>query len=93
MDISTSGAYAKPVWLNILVDKGHEIFCGFDNEKTGDIIANKMIRFFPTVKRLRPTKHDWNGILVSKYKKYALLLCEVALLRSTRIVDFSISFN
>ena len=40
-----------------------------DNDETGDIIANKMIRFFPTVKKLRPTKHDWNEILVSKYKK------------------------
>jgi len=69
MAISTSGAYAKPAWLNILIDKGYEIFCGFDNDETGDILANKMIRFFPTVKRLRPPKHDWNEILVSKYKK------------------------
>jgi len=66
--VSTSGAYAKPEWLSILIDKGHEIFCGFDNDETGDIFANKMIRFFPTVKRLRPTKHDWNEILVSKYR-------------------------
>ncbi len=51
----------------ILIDKGYEIFCGFDNDETGDILANKMIRFSPTVKRLRPTKHDWNEILVSKY--------------------------
>ncbi len=67
MAISTSGAYAKPAWLNILVYKGCEIFCGFDNDETGIILANKMIRFFPIVKRLRPTKHDWNEILVSKY--------------------------
>ena len=59
---------SKPAWLNILVYKGYEIFCGFDNEKTGYIFANKMIRFFPTVKRLRPTKHDWNEILVPKYR-------------------------
>ena len=56
-------------WLNILIDKGYEIFCGFDNDETGDILANKKIGFFLTVKRLRPTKHDWNEILVSKYKK------------------------
>jgi hypothetical protein len=31
MAISTSGAYAKPAWLNILIDKSYEIFCGFDN--------------------------------------------------------------
>jgi len=68
MAISTSGTYAKPAWLNILIDKGYEIFCGFDNDETGDILANKMIRFFPTIKRLRPTKHDWNEILVSKYR-------------------------
>ena len=30
-------------------------------------MTNKRNRFFPTVKRLRPTKHNWNEILVSKY--------------------------
>ena len=32
-----------------------------------DTIADKMIRRYPSVKRLRPTKHDWNEILQSKY--------------------------
>ena len=59
----------SPVPFFILIEKGYEIFCGFDNDETGDILANQMIGFFPTVKRLRPTKHDWNEILISKYKK------------------------
>jgi len=49
------------------INKDYEIFYGFDNDETGDILGNKMIRLFPTVKRLRPTNHDWNEILVSRY--------------------------
>jgi 5S rRNA maturation endonuclease (ribonuclease M5) len=65
--LSTSGANHNPAWLTTLINKGFEIYCGFDADEIGDTIADKMIRRYPSVKRLRPTKHDWNEILHSKY--------------------------
>ncbi len=65
--LSTSGANPNPAWLTTFINKGFEIYCGFDADEIGDTIADKMIRRYPSVKRLRPTKHDWNEILQSKY--------------------------
>jgi len=61
--ISTSGANHNPAWLKKFIDHGCDIYCGFDADKTGDILADKMISLYPSVKRLRPPGHDWNQLL------------------------------
>ncbi len=63
--ISTSGATADPAWLQNFITNGCEIYCGFDADKTGDTMANKMIKRYPSIKRLRPPIHDWNEVLQS----------------------------
>jgi hypothetical protein len=69
ISLSTSGVTANPAWLTTFIDKGLEIYCGFDADDTGDSFAEKMVRLFPNVKRLRPIKHDWNDVLRSKSEK------------------------
>jgi len=64
MAISTSGATSNPLWLRRLIEKGYDIYCGFDADETGDKMAEKMIIIHPTVKRLRPQLHDWNDLLI-----------------------------
>lgn len=66
MAVSTSGATPYPAWLPIVIEKGYEIFCGFDADETGDRVADKMIKRYPMVKRLRPPAHDWNDVLKSQ---------------------------
>lgn len=63
--ISASGSSPSPKWLHNLVNSELEIFCGFDDDETGNRNADKMIRFFPKIKRLKPLKHDWNDVLKS----------------------------
>ena len=65
MAISTSGATPNPLWLSHLIEKGYDIYCGFDADETGDRLAEKMISIHPTVTRLRPELHDWNDLLIS----------------------------
>ncbi len=60
------GANPNPAWLSSLIEKGFDIYCGFDSDDTVDSLANSMISLHPTVKRMRPTKHDWNEELQSK---------------------------
>jgi len=64
--VSTTGANSNPYWITHFIDQGFEIFCAFDSDETGERMANKMRELFPTVKRLRPEKHDWNEVLKSK---------------------------
>lgn len=61
--ISTSGAISDPAWLQNFITNGCEIYCGFDADEAGDNMANKMIKRYPSIKRLRPPKHDWNEVL------------------------------
>lgn len=61
--ISTSGARPNPRWLTPLIRHGHSVYCGFDADPTGDDMARTMIALHPTVKRLRPTRLDWNDVL------------------------------
>lgn len=61
--ISTSGATAKPAWLQNFIMKGCEIYCGFDSDRTGNMLADKMIKQYPSIKRLHPSRHDWNEVL------------------------------
>lgn len=68
MAVSTSGATPNPPWLSIFIHKGFEIFCAFDSDETGDSRANEMISLYPTVKRLRPKKKDWNDVLKAQLR-------------------------
>ena len=63
--ISTSGATANPAWLENFIANGCDIYCGFDADETGDTMANEMIKRYPSIKRLRPQKLDWNEVLQS----------------------------
>jgi hypothetical protein len=63
--MSTSGAHPSPAWLPLLLRKGFQVYCGFDADETGDSLADRMLQLHPTVKRLRPSKHDWNDVLKS----------------------------
>jgi len=63
--ISTAGARPNPPWLSELIAQTCEVFCGFDADATGDHLAAEMITLHPSVKRLRPTHHDWNDALRS----------------------------
>jgi hypothetical protein len=64
--ISTAGARPNPLWLKSLLEKGNEVFCGFDADPTGDEIAQAMMAIHPTVKRMRPNLKDWNEVLKSR---------------------------
>ena len=61
--LSTAGARPNPRWLQLLLDQGCEIYCGFDADPTGEQMAHAMIAQHPGIKRLRPTQHDWNDVL------------------------------
>ena len=64
--ISTSGVRADPPWLGGLIARGYEVHCGFDADEPGDTAAARMIALHPTVKRMRPSLHDWNDVLASR---------------------------
>ena len=61
--ISTSGAIANPAWLQNFIAKGCKIYCGFDSDTTGNRLADEMIKLYPSIRRLLPSKHDWNEVL------------------------------
>ena len=63
--ISTSGVRANPPWLSVLIAHGYTLLCGFDADHPGDAAAARMIALHPTVRRLRPSAHDWNDVLTS----------------------------
>lgn len=63
---STSGARPNPEWLAAWVAQGTKIYCGFDTDPTGESAANAMIALYPSIQRLRPTRHDWNAVLTSQ---------------------------
>jgi len=64
--ISTAGARANPRWLSSLIRQGIEIYCGYDADPTGDAMALAMSAHHPEVKRLRPSRKDWNDIIRSR---------------------------
>ena len=63
--ISTSGVRDDPPWLDGLLARGYDIFCGFDADGPGDTTAACMLALHPAVRRLRPPAHDWNDVLTS----------------------------
>jgi hypothetical protein len=42
------------------------MFCGFDADDTGEAMAQAMIARHPAIRRLRPTRKDWNEVLCSE---------------------------
>lgn len=61
--ISTAGARPDPRWLAPLIRQGRPVYCGFDADPTGEAMARAMLALHPTVRRLRPSAHDWNDVL------------------------------
>jgi hypothetical protein len=64
--LSTAGARPDPQWLPGLLRQELPIYCGFDADTTGEIMAQRMIELHPAIQRLRPTLHDWNDVLRAK---------------------------
>jgi hypothetical protein len=64
--LSTAGARPNPRWLRSLLEQGGDIYCGFDADPVGDDMARALIALHPTVKRLRPSQHDWNDVLKAR---------------------------
>lgn len=61
--ISTAGVRPDPPWLDPLMTRGYDIYCGFDDDHPGNAASCQMIRQHPAIKRLRPPAHDWNDAL------------------------------
>lgn len=61
--LSTSGARPDPAWLSALLQQGHPIYCGFDADPTGDLMAHRLHDRYPSIQRLRPSAKDWNDLL------------------------------
>lgn len=64
--VSTAGARAHPRWLSSLISHSIEIYCGYDADPAGDAMAQAMQARHPKVKRLRPSRKDWNDLIRSK---------------------------
>jgi hypothetical protein len=65
--LSTSGARPNPRWLPALLSQRVAVYCGFDDDAIGDAMAKQMIVLHPSLRRLRPSQHDWNDVLKSRY--------------------------
>jgi len=63
ISISTAGVRPDPPWLQPLMARGYDIYCGFDDDQPGNAASCQMIRRHPAIKRLRPPAHDWNDAL------------------------------
>jgi hypothetical protein len=63
--ISTAGIRATAPWLYPLLNRGYQIYCGFDADEAGERASCRMIIRHPSVQRLRPPQHDWNDALRS----------------------------
>jgi hypothetical protein len=61
--LSTAGARPNPAWLPELLGQGHQLYCGFDHDDTGEAMAQAMMHLRPAVQRLRPCRKDWNEVL------------------------------
>jgi hypothetical protein len=65
--LSTSGVRSNPRWLPAVLSQGIAVYCGFDSDATGDAMAEQMIALHPSLRRLRPSQHDWNDILKASH--------------------------
>lgn len=62
--ISTAGARPNPRWLRRFTYTC-DVYCGFDADPTGDLMAQELRVRHPSVSRYRPRLHDWNDVLRS----------------------------
>jgi hypothetical protein len=65
--LSTSGARPNPRWLPSLLARRLAVYCGLDADATGDAVAAQRLAFHPSLRRLRPSRHDWNDMLKSRH--------------------------
>jgi hypothetical protein len=61
--VSTAGARPNPAWLAELLAQADQLYCGFDRDDTGEAMAQSMMRLYPDIQRLRPSRKDWNDVL------------------------------
>ena len=61
--ISTAGARPDAPWVGALLERFPALYCGYDADPVGDLMAEQMIAARPEVMRLRPARHDWNDDL------------------------------
>lgn len=61
--LSTSGARPNPAWLPHLLAQAAILYCGFDLDDTGESMARSMITLHPSIRRLPPSRKDWNDVL------------------------------
>lgn len=61
--ISTAGVRTTAPWLYPLLNRGYQIYCGFDADEAGERASHRMIARHPSVQRLQPAQHDWNESL------------------------------
>jgi hypothetical protein len=61
--ISTAGVRPDAPWLDPLLARGYDIYCGFDDDQPGNAASSQMITRHPLIQRLRPLGHDWNDAL------------------------------
>jgi len=63
--ISTAGVRTTAPWLYPLLNRGYQIYCGFDADEPGETASCRMIARHPSVQRLHPPQHDWNETLTA----------------------------
>ena len=61
--LSTAGARPNPAWLADWVGRSRELYCAFDLDATGEAMARSMMALHPSIRRLRPSRKDWNDVL------------------------------
>lgn len=61
--LSTAGARPNPAWLSVFLESTHPVYCGFDLDPTGEAMATAMIALHPAIRRLPPSRKDWNDVL------------------------------
>jgi hypothetical protein len=64
--ISTAGVRPDAPWLQPLMARGYQIYCGFDADEPGETASRQMIARHPSIQRLRPSHHDWNDVLTAR---------------------------
>ena len=63
--ISTAGVRTTAPWLYPLLNRGYQIYCGFDADEAGETASRRMTARHPSVQRLQPPQHDWNETLTA----------------------------
>ena len=61
--ISMAGARPHAAWLPALLQRGYQIYNGFDADDAGNAAADEMLGKYPLIRRLAPPSKDWNDVL------------------------------